>query len=289
MRKLTATLFLISLANLFLLAQSPNDKDLLEKAKALYKKKDYVGSVQTLERIEPRTAEAIYWFWKNEGEIGWRASIGEQLGETDRRYKYYLYVKDHPEYFNRGNPPYTDFHPTRKRLDEIKTSFPCSKFIGFITFERLHKDLQLFYWESSLNEEGRIAMISYYQQFLNEYPEHHYTQEAQKQVTLLEKFENLHSYFPAFYRRGFHVSEENYRQYISKWLKSGPHRAHTIEVIPSQKTLEETLPGLDIPEHARKQIRKLVRNGKLIVISAAAFHDKQWSGEKFLVFDRKAN
>ncbi len=289
MRKLVATLIPIFCVSLFLLAQSPNDKDLLGKAKALYKKKDYVGSVQTLERIEPRTAEVIYWLWKNEGEIGWRAGIGEQLGETDRHHKDYLYVKNHPEYFDRNEASGVDFNPTRKRLDEIKTSFPCSKFIGSITFERLHKVIRIVYWEDTLDEEGRNTLVSYYQQFLNEYPGHHYTEEAQKQVNLLEKFENLHSYSPAFYRRKFHVSEERYRQYVANWLKSGPYREKGIEVIPGEKIMENILPSLEIPEHARKQIRKLVQNGKLIVISAAAFHNKQWSGEKFLVFDRKAN
>jgi len=43
---------------------------MLMKAKEAHEKRDFIASVQILNKITPKTAEVIYWHWKNEKEIG---------------------------------------------------------------------------------------------------------------------------------------------------------------------------------------------------------------------------
>lgn len=285
-----AQLNLFEKHHFLLIAFSASDKEMLERAKTLYEQKNYIASVDILEKIKDKSAEVIYWIWKNEKEIGTLADLPSRK-ETDPNHKYYLYVNKHQEYFYYYEPD-GNYQPRYKRYQEISSLFPDSDYAGSIFYELIEYD-QLYYFEGgeeALNADERVRLISKYQRFLNKYPDHPRTHEARKQIKQLEELgdvRDLGSYFIIFYGDNFVVSWERYEGYLKEWMKAGRYREYGIEVIPSKIIMKKVLPGLNIPEDSKKTIEGLIEKGKLIIISEAAFKNKDWQGPKFLVFEPK--
>ena len=301
MRKLAATLSLIFCVSLFLLAQSPNDKGLLEKAKALYEQEDFTASVETLLRIEAKTGEVIYWLWKNERKIGNLASSPGAQDEAHPLFKYYEYVQSHPKYLTRNAAMGNTYTPTRRRYEEIANLFPESDSAGSILFERTEDYVYPRLSEDGLDEEGRVYLITQYQMFINRFPRHTYSERARKRIELFEeppeaRYRRLGLPFifdrPSMvrrYERKFNIDQELYKSYLEQWLKSGPYREFGIEVLVGRRNWMRFLNRFDIPKNTKESLLALLRSGKLVLFSEAAYRNKEWQGPKVVVFDPKAN
>ena len=298
MRKLAATLSLIFCVSLFLLAQSPNDKDLLEKAKALYGQEDFITSVETLLRIEAKTAEVIYWLWQNEKKIGHLADPPSR-DEDNSHHRYFQHAKNHPEHFQYCEACGGEYIPTNRRIEEIKSLFPQSEYVGTIVFEDIEENVSPMLSEGGLDEGGRVYLISQYQKFVNQYPQHPFVSEAQEQIEdlvrspqkQLEKFGFVMANESMLmgYGRRFQIDEDKYKKYIDEWLKSGPYREFGIEVLEGRRDWMRFLNRFDIPKNTKKSLLVLLRSGKLVLFSEAAYKNEDWQGPKALVFDPKAN
>lgn len=263
------------------------DEGLLTMAQDLYKEENYIQSVELLETLTPRTDEVIYWLWKNEKEIGRlaRPDAGEDVSS------YYVYAQNHPEYLRYNEVFGGEYRPTRKRYEELQASFPRSEYTGTVFFELIEYDYAAFS-EGGLNEEGRLALISSYQRFINRYPEHALVKKAKEEIEGLEKwgqkFEGLgfevdRGSMLAPYTEKVNVDQQLYRLYVNEWLASGWFREYPIEMLYGKKELDH----FNMPGSAKRGIQVLLEEGYLIVISEAAFQRPEWQGPKFLVFEPK--
>lgn len=151
-----------------------------------------------------------------------------------------------------------------------------------------------------MDEKGRITLISQYQRFINRYPMHPYAIKAQEEINDLamspeEKFKELGFVVGGEslllpYERKFSIDKKIYKKYLDEWFKSGPYREFDIAVIEGDKKIKKNvLAGFDIPADIKNTIQDLLEKGKLIFLSEAAFKNKDWQSEKFLVFDPKIN
>ncbi len=91
------------------------------------------------------------------------------------------------------------------------------------------------------------------------------------------------------YGRRFQIDEVKYRKYIDEWLKSGPYREFGIEVLVGRRDWMRFLNRFDIPKNTKRSLLVLLRSGKLVLFSEAAYRNKEWQGPKVVVFDPKAN
>ncbi|MFQ5960318.1 MAG: hypothetical protein ACE5MG_02905, partial [Candidatus Methylomirabilales bacterium] len=263
------------------------DEGLLTMAQELYEEGDYVRSVELLETVTPRTEEVIYWLWKNEKEIGRLAGPGS--GEDVS--PYYVYAQNHPEYLSYNEVFGGEYTPTRKRYEELKASFPRSEYTGTVLFELIEYEYAAFS-EGGLDEEGRLALISSYQKFINRYPQHTLVKKAEQEIEALEKwgqkFETLgfevgRESMLAPYEKRINIDQQVYRFYVNEWLESGWFREYPIEILLGKEELDR----FNIPGSAKRGIQILLEDGYLIVISEAAFQRREWQGPKFLVFEPK--
>ena len=263
------------------------DEGLLTMAQDLYKEGNYIQSVELLETVTPRTDEVIYWLWKNEKEIGRlaRPDAGEDVSP------YYVYAQNHPEYLRYNEVFGGEYRPTRKRYEELSASFPRSEYTGTVLFELIEYDYAAFS-EGGLNEEGRLALISSYQRFINRYPQHTQVKKAEEEIKALEKwgqkFEGLgfevgRESMLAPYKEKVNVDQQLYRLYVNEWLASGWFREYPIEMLFGKTELDH----FNMPGSAKRGIQILLEEGYLIVISEAAFQKREWQGPKFLVFEPK--
>jgi len=279
-------------------AANPNGKGMLVKAKEAYAKKGFIASVQILNKITPKTAEVIYWVWKNEKEIGRLADPGSKHSASPH-HKYYLYAQNHPEYLRYDEILGGAYTPTLKRYEELKALFPQSEYLGTVLFELVEYAYQT-YSEGGLNEQGRISMISKYQRFINRYPQHPYVTKAQKEIEDLEGGNDTRKRLGFVvggesmllpYGRRFNVDQKMHKKYVDEWIESGPYREFGIEVFVGTKgrMKKGILDRFNIPKNVKRHMQDLLENGRLIVFSEAAFRKKDWQGPKFLVFQPKTD
>jgi hypothetical protein len=263
----------------------------LGAAKDLYDAGDYIGAIEALETVEPRTAEVIYWLWANEKEIGRLADPASRDG-TSPQHKYYLYAQSHPEYLMYDEFFGGQYTPTRTRYEEIHDLFPQSEYAGLIFFELIEYDYAAFS-EGGLDERGRMSLISMYQTFINRYPQHPYVPKAKQEIEGLErwgqKFEGLgfkvsDESMLRPYEEKFDIDQQLYRLYVNEWLASGWFREYPIELMVGTTRLD----AFNIPGSTKRGIHNLLEGGNLIVMSEAAFQKRDWQGPKFLVFEPKS-
>ena len=248
--------------------------------------------------MTPKTAEVIYWLWKNEKEIGSLAD-GRSRDTASPYHKYYLYAQNHPEYLSYDEILGGAYTPTRKRYEELKALFPQSEYAGTILFELVEYAYQR-YSEGGLNEQGRISMIGKYQRFINRYPQHPYVTKSQKEIEDLEEGNETRKRLGFVvggesmllgYERRFNIDQKVYKKYVDEWIKSGPYREFGIEVRGGTKgrMKKGILDRFNIPENVKRDMQDLLENGRLIVFSEAAFRKRDWQGPKFLVFQPKTD
>lgn len=286
------TLVLIIIAILPALPALSQDEGPFDMARELYEAGDYIGSVETLEAIEPRTDEVIYWLWKNEREIGRLADPSARDAESPQ-YTYYLYAQNHPEYLSYDEVRGGTYTLTRRRYEELKARFPRSEYTGTVLFELIEHD-HVTLSGDGLDEGSRLALISAYQEFLNRYPQHPHATRAKQEIGALEKWEvklekkeegkpgGGSMLLP--YEARFNIDRMVFKLYVNEWLKSGWYREYPVKVIVGTERLD----GFNIPESTKKGIQNLLEGGNLIVISEAAFQGIGWQGPKFLVFEPRA-
>ncbi len=150
-----------------------------------------------------------------------------------------------------------------------------------------------------MDEGGRVYLISQYQEFVNHYPQHPYVSKAQEQIEdlvrspqkQLERFGYVMANESMLMRYGrrFQIDEDKYRKYIDEWLKSGPYREFGIKVLVGRRDWMRFLNRFDIPKNTKKSLFVLLRSGKLVLFSEAAYRNKEWQGPKEVIFDPKAN
>ena len=264
-------------------AASFEDEGPLVVAKELYEEADYISSVEILETFKPRTAEVIYWLWKNEKAVG-RLADPTSRDPASPQHKYYRYAQNHPAYLTYDEVFGGEYIPTRKRYEELKARFPRSEYTGTVLFELIEYDYAAFS-EGGMGEDGRLALISEYQRFINRYPLHPYAAKAKQEVGALEKKEGVvggeSMLLP--YEKRFNIDEIVYELYVNKWLAAGWYREYPIEILVGKEDLNR----FNIPGTTKKGIQTLLKDGYLIVISEAAFQKRAWLGPKFLVFEPK--
>lgn len=260
----------------------------LKKAQALYEQKDYLGSILILEAVKDKNAQAVYLIWKNEKEIGQRTDPPSR-DESSPNFKYYQYAKTHPEYFEDNEAMGGEYTPTSKRYEEIKSLFPNSEYVGSIYFEFIDEYVYPTFSEGGLDGEGRFYLISTYQKFINQHPQDTYTSKAKERLEYLETRDFSDTAASLGFEKRFSIDSKAYKKYVREWLKSGPHREYAIEIFAGKngKMQEGTLDRFNIPEHVKREIQRLLESGKMVIVSEAAFKNKDWQGPKFLVFDHK--
>lgn len=275
-----------------------NDRETLKRAKELYEKKDFIVSVQVLEKIKDKDAEAIYWLWKNEKEIGGFTGPGAS-DKNHPNHEYYQYVKNHPEYFGYDEALGGQYTPTDKRYQEISSLFPESEYAGSILFEMITEYIYPMLSEGGLDEDGRLYLISGYQQFINRYPHHPRATKAQEEIKNLEILPEKMLKELGFvvggesmllpYEKKFMIDHEAYKKYVDEWIKSGHYREFGIKVFTGikGKMKKDILATFDISEDIKKTLQAHLEEGKLIMFSVAALKKKDWHGPKFLVFSPK--
>ena len=75
--------------------------------------------------------------------------------------------------------------------------------------------------------------------------------------------------------------------YLDEWIKSGPYRESDIIYIWSLIKMQKTLPLIDLSSEVKEEVEQLVRDGKLVIVSEAAFKNSKWKGPKILAFESK--
>lgn len=267
-----------------------DEERLMGAAKDLYNAGEYIVAIEVLETVEPRTAEVIYWLWANEKKIGRLADPGSR-DSASPQHKYYLYAQSHPEYLRYDESFGGQYIPTRKRYEEIHDLFPQSEYAGLILFELIDYDRAAFS-EGGLDEQGRMSLISMYQKFLNRYPQHPYVPKAKQEIESLEKWKEKADGLGVKvkdesmllpYEEKFNVDQQLYHLYVNEWLGSGWFREYPIQLMVGTTRLDD----FNIPGSAKKGIQNLLEGGNLIVMSEAAFQNRDWQGPKFLVFEPK--
>jgi hypothetical protein len=289
-RKAILSLLIVVVVNLSAVPAWCDSVGVLGAAKDLYDAGDYIGAIEILETVEPRTAEVLYWLWANEKEVG-RLADPDSRDSASPQHKYYLYAQSHPRYLMYDEFFGGQYTTTRERYEEIHNLSPQSEYAGLISFELIEYDRAVFS-EGGLDERGRMYLISMYQKFVNRYPQHPYVPKAKQEIEGLEKWGQTSEglgykvrdesmLLP--YEEKFAVDRQLYRLYVNEWLGSGWFREYPIELMVGTTRLDD----FNIPGSAKRGIQNLLEGGNLIVMSEAAFQKRDWKGPKFLVFEPK--